>query len=145
MVNPMTSLILSLLVAVLAIASPVANFSGKWVIEAQGRSPGQPVTTLILNQIGNQVTGSISSRTDAFSASPVNTEILDGVVENDTVTFYVWTGLDRPVKTFYKGTFSGDEIKFTVTGGVAGTSGLSVEAIGGAKGSALVVLAKRAR
>ncbi len=122
MVNPMTSLILSLLLAVLAIAAPVANFSGKWVIEPQGRSPGQSVTTLILNQVGNQVTGSISSRTDAFSASPVNTEILDGVVENDTVTFYVWTGLDRPVKAFYKGTLSGEEIKFTVTGGVAGSS-----------------------
>jgi hypothetical protein len=120
MVNPMRSLILSFLLAVLAIAAPTANFSGKWVIEGQDRSPGQPVTNLILNQVGNKVTGSISGRTDAFSASPVNTEILDGVVENDTVTFYLWTGLDRPVKAFYKGTISGEEIKFTVTGGGQG-------------------------
>jgi hypothetical protein len=120
MVNSIGSLILSFLLAVLANDAPTANFSGKWVIEGQDRSPGQPVTNLILNQVGNQVTGSISARTDAFSASPVNTEILDGVVENDTVTFYVWAGLDRPAKAFYTGTLSGDEIKFTVTGGGQG-------------------------
>ena len=98
----MRSLIFSLLL--------VANFSGKWVIE-------QPQTTLILNQVGNEVTGSISARTDSSNASPADTEILDGVVEGDTISFYVWTGADRPVKSFYKGTMSGDEIKFTVTSG----------------------------
>jgi hypothetical protein len=116
----MMSLTLSLLLTVLASAAQTANFSGKWVIESQDRSPGQSVTNLMLNQVGNHVTGSISGRNDAFSASPVNTEILDGVVENDTITFYLWTGLDRPVKAFYKGTLSGEEIKFTVTGGGQG-------------------------
>jgi len=116
MVNSIGPLILSVLLAALASAAQTANFSGKWVIEGQDRNTGQPVTNLILNQVGNQVTGSISGRNDAFSASPVNTEILDGIVENDTITFYLWTGLDRPVKAFYKGMLSGDEIKFTVTG-----------------------------
>ena len=73
--------------------------------------------TLLLNQVGNDVDGTISSRVDAGSGSPSNTEILDGKVENDILTFYVWTGRDRPVKAHYKGMLSGDEIKFTVTGG----------------------------
>jgi hypothetical protein len=138
-------LLISILLSVLlATAASAANFSGKWIIEAQGRSPGQPVTTLILNQVGNQVTGSISGRNDAFSASPVNTEILDGTVEGDTITFYVWTGLDRPVKAFYKGTLSGEEIKLTVTGGVAGSSGFSGPSATG-QGSAQQITARRVR
>jgi hypothetical protein len=135
-VNTMRPLILSLLPAVLAIAAPT-NFSGKWIVDAPGGSPGQPVTILILNQVGNQVTGSVSGRTDAFSASPANTEILDGVVENDTLTFYVWTGVDRPEKALYKGMLDGDEIKLTITGGVAGP--------GVAKGMALEWHARRAK
>ena len=59
----------------------------------------------------------IHIRLDVGSASPTHNEILDGKVEGDTLTFYVWTGLDRPMKAYYKGTLSGEEIKFTVTGG----------------------------
>ena len=51
----------------------------------------------------------------------MNTEILGGKAEGDTVTFYVWRGLDRPAKQFYKGAVHGDEIDFTVTGGPAPT------------------------
>ena len=43
------------------------------------------------------------------------------MAERDTITFYVWSGTDQPVKTIYKGTMSGEEtIEFTVTGGLAG-------------------------
>ena len=67
------------------------------------------------------MTGTITARSDAGTGSPVNTEILGGVVEGDTITFYVWSGTDQPVKTIYKGTMSGeDTIEFTVTGGPAG-------------------------
>ena len=110
-------LILSFLLSVVAMAASAVNFSGKWVIEGANRGPMRQPTILILNQVGNEVTGSISSRIDAGSASPTHNEILDGKVEGDTLTFYVWTGLDRPVKGYYKGTLSGEEIKFTVTGG----------------------------
>lgn len=113
----MRLLILSFLLSVVALSAPAVNFSGKWVIEGPNHGPLRQSTTLILNQIGNEVSGSISSRNFAASASPVHTEILDGKVEGDTLRFYVWTGLDRPVKAYCKGTLAGEEIKFTVTGG----------------------------
>jgi hypothetical protein len=40
-------------------------------------------------------------------------------------SFYLWTGVDVPRKAIYKGTLSGDEIKFAFTGGVAGQGGES--------------------
>jgi len=115
----MRLLLLSFLLSVGAPSAPAVNFSGKWVMEGANRGPGpmQQPTVLILNQVGNEVTGSIPSRNFAASASPTHTEILDGKVEGEILTFYVWTGLDRPVKAYYKGALSGEEIKFTVTGG----------------------------
>jgi hypothetical protein len=102
-------------------ASAAANFSGKWAIETAGRGGRGPSTVLTLNQVGKEVTGTITARSDAGTASPVNNEIFGGVVEGDTISFYVWTGTDQPVKTVYKGTMSGeDTIEFTVSGGPAG-------------------------
>jgi len=65
------------------------------------------------------VTGTISLRIDAGTNSPVNNEIWGGKVAADTLSFYVWTGTDQPVKVSYRGTMSasGEEIVFTVTGG----------------------------
>ena|SRR5262245_24171733 len=111
---------LSFLLGILAVMVSATNFSGKWIFERPGRGSTRVTTILILNQVGNEVEGTISSRIDAGTGSPNNTEILDGKVEGDTLTFYVWTGRDRPVKVYYKGTLSGEEIKFTVTGGAGG-------------------------
>jgi hypothetical protein len=115
----MSLLILIVLPSVNALSAQTVNFSGKWVIEGPSRGQMRQPTAivLILNQVGNEVTGSISAGNSAASASPTHTEILDGKVEGDTLTFYVWTGMDRPVKAYYKGTLAGEEIKFTVTGG----------------------------
>ena len=96
-------------------------------------------------QAAKEVTGSISSRIDEGSASPVYTEILDGKVEGDTITFYVWTGLDRPVKAYYEGTLSGEEIKFTVTGGAAESGGLAGPGAGAGQSAQRQVTAKRAK
>ena len=96
----------------------VETVSGRWTFEIPGAwAAKMQQMTLLLNQVGNDVDGTISSRVDAGSGSPSNTEILDGKVKNDILTFYVWTGRDRPVKAYYKGILSSDEIKFTVTGG----------------------------
>ena len=90
-----------------------ANFSGKWGLP--GGRGGQ--TVLVLNQVGGEVEGTLSSRDDAGTGAPVNHEILDGKVSGDVITFYVWTGNDVPAKQMYKGTMSGDEITFEITGG----------------------------
>ena len=43
-----------------------------------------------------------------------------GIGEGDTISFYVWSGTDQPVKTIYKGKASSEEsIEFTITGGPA--------------------------
>ena len=100
------------------------NFSGKWAIQpATGARGGRGgPTILVLNHVGDEVTGTISGRVDAGTGSPVNTEVLGGKVEGDVLSFYVWTGTDQPAKTTYRGTMSatGDEIQFTVTGGRGG-------------------------
>jgi hypothetical protein len=111
----------SILLAAVAIPASAANFSGKWAIQSPaGRGGGRGAPTILtLNQVGNEVTGSISVRIDAGTSSPVNTEVLGGKVEGEVLSFYVWTGTDQPAKTAYNGTMSpsGDEITFTVTGG----------------------------
>ena len=88
----------TILLGVVAIPASAANFSGKWTIQiAAGRGGfgrGGP-TVLILNQIGNEVSGSITGRIDVGTTSPVNTEVLGGKVEGDLLSFYVWTGTDR--------------------------------------------------
>ena len=97
-----------------------ANISGKWALQnAAGRGGRGGPTVLTLNQVGDQVTGTITLRIDAGTNSPVNNEIWGGRVAGDTVSFYVWTGTDQPAKTSYRGTISasGDEIVFAVTGG----------------------------
>ncbi len=118
----MRTLICAALLAGFATSALAANFSGKWAIQnppgRMGRGGGP--TILTLNHAGNEVTGTIGQRADmGSSGSPVGNEIMFGKVEGDTLTFYVWVGGDEPVKQFYKGTMSGDEITFTVTGGRA--------------------------
>ena len=108
-----------LLAAALTVASG-ANFSGKWALPNAGR--GGPMF-LVLNQVGNDVTGNILAGGGSIgSGAPANSEILDGKANGDSISFYLWTGNDQPVKTMYKGTMSaaGDEIKFTVTRGPGG-------------------------
>lgn len=140
----MRTLILSALLAGVAVSAPPANFSGKWAIETPGRGGRAGQTVLVLNQVGKAVTGTITTRSDVGTGSPVNTEILGGIAEGDTISFYVWTGTDQPVKTMYKGTMSGEEITFTVTGGPARMGGFGGPQ-GAAPGAPREVKAKRAK
>jgi len=113
----MRTLTLSVLMGVLAIAASAPNFSGKWALEVPGRGGQMRRTILILNQVGNVVTGSLPATPGRSSASPTHTEIWDGKVDGDTISFYIWEGREQVAKVFYKGTLSGDQITFTVTGG----------------------------
>src|SRR5262249_19402744 len=80
---------------------------------AGGRGPAPLVVTL--NQIGSELTGSITPPRGNSTGSPDNVDVLGGRVEGDSVSFYIWTGLDKPVKNLYRGKLTGDEIVFTVT------------------------------
>ena len=119
----MRFIVWSVLFAAFTLAATATNFSGKWAIQsAGGRGGGRGGPTILsLNQSGSDVTGTITMRIDAGSNAPVNMEIFGGKADGDTLGFYVWTGADEPVKTFYRGTISGDEIALTVTGAAGGT------------------------
>lgn len=128
-----------------AVAGEAMNFSGKWVIETPGRGGQVQRTVLVLNQVGAEVEGTVAARIDAGTGSPSNTEILDGKVESDTLTFYIWTGRDRPVKAHYKGTLSGEEIRFTVIGGVGVPGSLGGPGSGANQSSSRQLTAKRTK
>jgi len=113
----MKGLILTALLGVLAAPASATNFSGMWSMEFLDRPDRTVQLVLILNQVGSEVTGSALSRARASSGSPAGTEIRGGQAEGDTISFYVWTGRDKPVKRVFRGRLAGDEIRFTVTGG----------------------------
>jgi hypothetical protein len=138
----MKAMLLAVLLVVGATHSALAvNFSGKWAIESPaGARGGRGGPTIItLNQVGNEVAGTVGGRGGSGgSGAPVGSEVLGGKVEGDVLTFYVWAGQDEPTKTTYKGTLSpsGDEIQFTITGGrgMGGGGGQGSAAVRGAVG-----------
>lgn len=136
----MRTLWIGIMTAAFAAYALGANFSGRWALQSGGR--GGP-TILTLNQVGNQVTGTLGARGNVGSGSPVGSEVMFGKAEGDTLTFYIWVGGDEPVKQNYKGTMSpsGDEITFTITGGAARGGGAGQGR--GAAGPPAPVVAKR--
>jgi hypothetical protein len=110
----------------------------------------------MINQVGAEVSGDLSGGGGGGgSTAPVNTEIWDGKTSGDTLSFYVWRGSDKPVKTFYRGQLNaaGDEIAFTVTGGAQGrgggagrgAQGANAQAAGAPGQPSASVIAKRAK
>lgn len=114
------TILIGLAIAVLPLSA--ANFSGKWLLTRQqaaaantgfgGRAAPMLVT---LNQLGNEVSGSIMPSRGNSTGSPANLDLFGGKVDGGTISFYLWTGLDKPVKNMYQGKLNGDEIAFTVT------------------------------
>jgi hypothetical protein len=117
----MKTWLLFLMAGTVTLAQPVANVSGKWLLEGapgQGFRGGPQILTL--NQVAGEVTGELGGRGGGGgSAAPVNNELWDGKVSGSSIAFYVWRGSDRPARMFYKGELNaaGDQITFTVTGG----------------------------
>ncbi len=103
--------------AIAAVPLSAANFSGKWLFTRAGSTGGRgsAAMVVILNQVGNELTGSISPPRGNSTGSPANVDVLGGKVDGDAVSFYLWTGLDKPVRNIYEGKLNGDEIVFTVT------------------------------
>jgi hypothetical protein len=115
---------LALGLALLLSASPVwaADVSGKWIASAGGTD-----LTLELKVDGSSVTGTLNNP----QAGP--TEIKDGKLEGDAISFYVIRTINSAeTKVNWKGTVAGEEIKFN----------RQVE--GAAGGPATEIVAKRA-
>jgi hypothetical protein len=109
---------LGLAIVIGALAAPAAaiNFSGTWTMQVSERPDRTITRTLLLNQVGSQLSGSLTSAARASSGSPASTEIYGGKVTGDTIRFYVWVGSDEPVKMVFSGRMIDDAIRFTVTG-----------------------------
>ena len=147
----MRTFVLVLIAAIVTFAQPAVNFSGKWQIEppaGRGGRGGRQI--LVLNQVGTDVSGELTSgRGNVANTAPVNNELWDGKVSGNSVSFYVWRGNDRPVKTFYKGEMNaaGDQITFTVTGVPTGRGGAAqtTSTTTPSSGSTQELVARRAR
>jgi hypothetical protein len=94
----------AVIVCALALVAAAADVSGKWRAEFTTPDGTQRVNTFTFKVDGDTVTGTVAGSQD-------ETPIKDGKVSGDTISFTA----DRPFGTFtYKGTVSGDEIKFAV-------------------------------
>jgi hypothetical protein len=97
-----------LLSCLLAVAAWAADVSGKWTAEMPGRG-GQPQqSTFNLKADGATLTGTVSGRMG-------ETQISDGKIDGDTVTFSVVREFQgNTMKMNYTGKVSGDTIQFKV-------------------------------
>jgi hypothetical protein len=111
----MRTLVLSALASTLAVAAPGMNFSGKWDLQIRGPRGQMQQTILVLNQVGDEVTGNVLTPREN-SGSPASTQVYAGKVEGDTISFYMWAGRDQMTKVTYKGALSGEQILLIVTG-----------------------------
>jgi len=99
---------LALLSCALAIVALAADVTGKWTYEMQGRGGRAMTGTMTLKADGDTLTGTVSGRNG-------DTEISDGKVNGDTITFNVvreFNGNKFVMK--YTGTVTDEGIKFKV-------------------------------
>jgi hypothetical protein len=104
-----------LLVASFALMA--ADVSGKWTFEQPGRggNPGRPVT-ITLKADGSKLTGSVPGFGRGGGEAPPPTEITDGKVDGNNVSFTVKREFNgNSMVTKYEGTVSGDEMKLKIT------------------------------
>ena len=95
---------------IFAMTAFAADVTGKWTAEVPGRGGNMQTNTITLKQEGTKVTGTL----DGGRGGPV--EITNGKVEGDSVSFTVVRNFNgNEIKQNFKGTVSGNEIKFTRT------------------------------
>ena|SRR5690242_19450178 len=102
---------------VFAFAAMAADATGKWTYEQPGRGggPGRP-TTITLKQDGAKLTGSIPGMGRGGDNPPPPTEITDGKVDGNKVSFTVkreFNGNAFVMK--YEGEIDGDTMKLKIT------------------------------
>jgi hypothetical protein len=123
--------VLLLLVPATAVAE---NFAGKWLIETE--TPfGRMKTVLELSQVGEKVGGTLTvvSRMSGPSFPRPQQQIHGAKIDGRTLTFYVWTGRDEPLKDIYKGVLTDKgEISFEVERGVGPPPAVPPNPVGGA-------------
>ena len=108
--------VVTTILLILAIGAFAADVSGKWTYEQAGRNggPGRPVT-ITLKQDGNKLTGSVPGFGRGGDNPPPPSEITNGKVDGDKVSFEIVREMGgNKMTTKYTGTVSGDELKLHV-------------------------------
>ena len=102
-------MLLLALLGVSTISALAADVTGKWTALVPGRN-GTQENTFALKQEGAKLTGTLSGGRGG------DVQSTDGKVEGDTISFTVVRNFGgNEVKQMFKGTVSGNEIKFTRT------------------------------
>ena len=100
---------LALFSCLLAVSAFAADVTGKWTAEVQGRGGQTRTMNMNLKADGATLTGTVGGPQG-------DTEITNGKVDGDNVSFTVVREFNgNTVKMNYKGTVSGNEIKFKST------------------------------
>ena len=95
----------------------MANVDGSWNVVVN--SPmGDQAATLTVNSNGDSFTGT-------FSGAMGTTEVADGKVNGDTITFSIDITVPMPMTLTGEATVSGDSIDGSVTAGAYGSFPLS--------------------
>jgi hypothetical protein len=129
--------VLLLLFPAMAVAE---NFAGKWLIETE--TPfGRARTILELSQVEEKVGGTMMTvirGMSRFGLPPSLQQQIHGAkIDGKTLTFYVWTGRDEPLKDIYKGVLTDKgEISFEVERGVGPPPAVPPNPVGGASPTA---------
>jgi hypothetical protein len=129
------------IIVLLALCSTAWAFdvNGKWVAKVAGAQGQQDYeVTLTFKAKGTTLTGTLNN-----SSMPGDIAINDGKIEGDNISFSIIRSMGQSdMKIIWKGTVSGDEIKFTrnAEGGMGGQGGGTAGA-----GAAAEIIAKRAK
>jgi hypothetical protein len=95
------------LLGLLSLTALAADVTGKWTAQVPGRGGQTREATFNFKADGNTLTGTVSGRGGDMP-------IADGKIDGDTISFTQTMEFNgNSMKFVYKGTVSGDEIKFT--------------------------------
>jgi hypothetical protein len=108
-----------ILLSLISTVTYAQNFSGTWSWSTAG-TRGSSTRVLVLNHVGDEVTGTITPQTNGWTSGPFDGAIHGGRVDKSgNLRFHVWFLRDEPVPQVFEGKLSanGREITFTVTTG----------------------------
>jgi len=109
-VKTLSKTVLALTALLATMAASAADIDGKWV-----GMVGQSAITFVFKADGEKLTGTLDN-----AAQPGATEIKEGKIKGDTISFHVTRTLnDAETKVEWTGKLAGDELKLQ-RGAVAG-------------------------
>src|SRR3954449_12336963 len=110
-------LFVTALLLVVAVGAFAADVTGKWTYEQAGRGGGPArQVTITLKQDGAKLTGEVPGFGRGGDAPPPPTQITNGKVDGDKVSFEVVREMQgNKMTTKYEGTVSGGDMKLKIT------------------------------